>query len=361
MDLYLLHPTTFIPQEIIDGFHSFIWTERYDDVGDFELVMPWYPGIRKKYPVGTYLGHSETNRGAVIEEGFDTTDPEGLKMFTVRGHLLEGMLHIRSVTPNRTRQLSWIMSSATPGEAAHELVKNVMVQGNLMSQNDIIDGLNMDQYTPNDETEQEEIAIPPQTLYTAVTSLCASELLGYRIRIHPGQNPRMTFGIYKGVNREEVIFSSQLNSLVEESRIDSVNEFRTTAYVFCKDNIYREIVQAPRTSSAARNLNRRVMVVEATDIDPFNEELPLTQNETRALLKQRGLEALAGQKRRDYLDGLVPHYTNYVFRQHYDLGDIVSLSDQLGVNDTARVLEYIWVVDAEGKRSYPTFRSTESE
>jgi hypothetical protein len=54
MNLYTLDEN-FLRRDVIDEFHSVIWTERYTKAGDVTLVVPYTKDNRAKLVEGTFL------------------------------------------------------------------------------------------------------------------------------------------------------------------------------------------------------------------------------------------------------------------------------------------------------------------
>ena len=73
MDIYTLNEN-FIAQETVDEYVSAIWTERYTDAGDFQIVAPATPSTLAKLKEGTFLALRGTkeimhyNRDLLLKE-----------------------------------------------------------------------------------------------------------------------------------------------------------------------------------------------------------------------------------------------------------------------------------------------------
>lgn len=362
MDIFLVRKTDYVPEEIIDDFISFIWTERYDEAGDFELVVAYSKDMAEKLKVYEIITHNETTKGMFIDEYDDQTDEDGVRTITIRGKSMESILDTRAVTPNVARSNHWRLANASPGQACNTLVTNICGKG-MMSPNDRIPNLSIVVYTEGGPKSY--ITVRPQSLYDAVVELARSDNLGFQIDIKSENfsagNTSMLFKMYRGKEREDVVFSSILDSLQEEQRYHSIKDYYNVAYVWAKDCLAHEIVYAPGVPSSISGFNRRAMNVDAYDIDPEDEDNPYTAAELKSVLQTRGKEALSKQKEQNLLDGEASPYSDKKYRKDYFIGDIVTLIDDTNRVEKVRVIEYIWVMDGEGKRAYPTFRSIELE
>lgn len=354
MNIYLLN-AAFVRFGVIDEFETFIWAERYADSGDFELTISPTLRMRELLLPGKYISHSETSRLGVIDEVLIQENEVGAKIMTVTGRLMEAILDTRVITSynfNGTRSMS---ITGSIGDVVASMVSKICVHGlGVVGPDDIIPEL----YVANTSgtTDVYKVGIKTQSLYTSVKEVCDSERLGFRIQLLP-TSPRLRFNIYKGVVRPNVVFSSALDNLSEESYLKSHKSYRNMAYVIAKDEARVEIVPAPGVSIYATGFKRRAMVVDASDIDPADSN---TWDEFRDLLKRRGLEALAASQRLTLFDGSLTAFNPYIYRTHYSLGDIVTQIDEYNNKSQVVVSEYIWTHDQQGLRAYPTFTAVEA-
>lgn len=81
---YVLNDS-FIRTSVIESFSSFIWTERYDTLGDCELKMPYSVSAYSLLSTGTYLSIDESVRLMEIKTVTVDTDDNGAQNITVIG------------------------------------------------------------------------------------------------------------------------------------------------------------------------------------------------------------------------------------------------------------------------------------
>jgi hypothetical protein len=105
-------------------------------------------------------------------------------------------------------------------------------------------------------------------------------------------------------------------------------------------------VYAAGVDPAVEGLERRVMVVNASDIT--------STTGLDAALSQRGYEALANARVLQAFDGEISQSSQYVYGRDYNLGDVVETRNVDGVTNNMRVTEQIFVEDQNGERQYPT-------
>jgi hypothetical protein len=130
------------------------------------------------------------------------------------------------------------------------------------------------------------------------------------------------------------------------TEVNSITEYKNVAYVFSKFG--SEIVYADNVTAETSGFARRVMFVDANDVDE-----PAGANLT-SILRNKGLDALAKARPITAFDGEIDQYTEYKYGRDYYLGDLVEMRNSDGATNQMRVTEQIFVSDGEGDRSYPT-------
>jgi len=353
-DLFILN-SDYQRVDHIDEFSSLIWAERYDELGDFSLVVdPTVVNRARLYP-GVFLRHSETDQPMVVDSVLLKKNEDGANVMTVAGTSFTSILDSRSIsTHSYTGGLQWV-NTGTIGESITLMVSKTCVTGTGLTVNDIIPTLYVEDLTG--ASTQYTISIAPQSLLNAVRELAKSADYGYRMRVISwGLPPAIKFEVYKGVERPNVVFSTALDNLAEESRLLDRSDYRNIAYVWGKDGSAFQMVPAPGVSVNVQGFARRVMTVDASDINAAD-----APNWTAYLqqLQQRGKEALAQSKYLRLFDGELTSFNPYKYNVDYKMGDIVTKSDEDGHSTKVRVTEYIWGYDQEGFRSFPTFTAIE--
>lgn len=346
MDIYLLEKGTYQRIDIIDNHKSFIWTERMSSPGDCELVLAPSPQWNK-LTLNRLITHSETREAMIIEERHETTDEQGETVLTIRGRSLDTMLERRSVIPPSGKE-TW-GNYGPIWEAIYNLVGDFALSNTgLGGANDKIPDLYRYMNT-KDETPY-DTAVGIQDLYSAIKDLADSEELTFGIDLNP-TSPRLRFYTIKGQLRQ-IFFSTKLDTLSDPSFLHTNAEHYNVAYVWSSQGRYRTSVG----STNLKGINRRVLTVNATDLD-VDEDTSVAK--LKSQLKQRGREELSKHKEQRIFDGKLTGVDPYVYRTHYNLGDMVTLIDSNNNQRRVRISEYIFAEDQEGYRNYPTFTTVE--
>ena len=342
---------------VIDQFNSMIWTERWRDKGDFELVVNSSPAMRSLLRTGQQLVITESDRVMEIEFVEDAHDDEGKKILKATGPSLERILENRVATDGMAglgENSDWTIAG-TPGDIARYIFDQICRVG-ILSVSDIIPFIQPGSlYPPGSIDENATLFsadIPVSSVFSAIKELCEQYELGFRL-VRNFDTSELYFDIYSGDNRTTqqssiapVIFSPGLENLKNTTEVNSITEYKNVAYVFGKNG--SEIVYADNTTAETNGFDRRVMFVDAKDVE--NVPGPTLTS----ILRNKGLDALAKQRPLTAFDGEITQNSQYKYGLHYRLGDLVEMRNSDGATNSMRVTEQIFVCDGEGDRSYPT-------
>lgn len=352
MEIYTLD-TNFKRVHLIDEYESFIWTERYNEAGDFKLVVRPELVKQGKIYLNRYIAHSESDRVMIVDQLLTKRTADGVKVLEVTGHSYEYFFKYRSI--NRRRAGAGIegefRQSGTVNSVVTTLVNYEVVQGFAdlgdYNQNDVIPTL----YTAGlaDSSIDTHLIVNPQSLYDAVKEYCDPYGVGFRIQLMSDR--RLRFSVYTGVVRPNVVFSPQLDTLSEDSFLAQCDNWYSVAYVWAKDNLLVHSVARRGQSREVTGLQRRVLTVNASKVDISKH----TEQDVLNDLTWYGWKALAQRNKEFVYDGKVTDKNPFKYRVHYNLGDTVKLLDEEESFSSVMVSEYIWSSDTQGFRSYPTF------
>jgi hypothetical protein len=86
---------TYLPDMIIEGYTSMIWTERYLEPGEFILTTPYIDETYDALPEMTLISHRETRETMIVESHLITLDENGNEELTITGRSVDCMLQSR--------------------------------------------------------------------------------------------------------------------------------------------------------------------------------------------------------------------------------------------------------------------------
>ena len=100
------------------------------------------------------------------------------------------------------------------------------------------------------------------------------------------------------------------------------------------------------TGLARREIYKDGMGVNPTEVKDYNESL-----------KRLGTYTLQDNSRVKNFEGEVDAVRMFVYGKDFFIGDVVQISNEYGIEGSARVMEFIKSDDASGSKAYPTFQA----
>lgn len=365
MDLYILDALN-RRKYIIDQYISLIWTERFQTYGDFQLDVFSNHTMRSLLVPDTYLAMSESNYIMRIESYEDDYNSDGSRVLIIKGRSYEAILLDRVAkdsTSTLTVSPQWTITRP-PADVARQVFNNICIEG-ILSFNDVLplveEGtLPALSHTSNIPEPPDAITvdIKPTTVYDVIsTQICTPWDLGFRF-LRQDSTGQIFFDVYSGSDRTSaqvlltpVIFAPQLENLQNTKELTTIDKSKNVAYVFSPDGF--EMVYGTDVDSTIEGLERRVLVVDASDITSAST------TDVPGALTQRGMEQLSSARTFFGFEGEVSQNSQYKYGTDYNMGDLVEVHNDDGVANYMRVTEQIFVCDSTGKRSYPTLTANE--
>lgn len=366
MDLFTLD-RTFQRDKVIDEYMSLIWTERFTEAGDMELVLPSTPARRAALAEGTFVGILGSDVPMMIET---QSIEEGL--LTCKANTLETFFNEREIWVSIDPDVNTWDLRGVPGEVLEFIVQEQLIAGTYVNDEDLLIGgdLNAIPYlvTGDIDTSGDPISvkIPIGPVYDPMLDIAKTYHLGMKVYLSRSDafGYELTFTAYKGLDRTSdqlennlVQFSSQLDSLTNVKELRSLADFKTVAYVFPPDwspATPPAVEYAPGVDTAAVGFDRRILVTRATDISEDQVDPAVAGVTLASLMTQKAKDVLANNNFTKIVDGEVVPQSQYKYGVDYNLGDIIELKGQDNEVQNAQITEYIRSKDATGERAYPT-------
>lgn len=341
-----------VRDEIIDDYESLIWTERFSEWGDFELVVYASSRSRGFIHEGIMLEIEESRRIMIVETTETTFNDDGKLIYTVKGRSLESLLLKRPALDPILSKWEW---TNTPTAIVEGMFNSICRDGDIDTK-DIIPFLAVGNPFPvdtiNAPVDPITVSIEPTNLYDPINEISKAYNLGFRL-VKSQTAQELYFNVYTGCDRtstqgvfEAVVFSSELDNLQNTTSFSSTMDQKNVAIVVSP--VGREIVYSPGVDPNAAGFERKVLVVDASDIEDTDPLIATNK------MIQRGYEELTKNRELWVFDGETSQDAIYAYGIDYNLGDVVEMRSSDGSSNRMRVTEQIFVSDPEGVRSYPT-------
>lgn len=180
-------------------------------------------------------------------------------------------------------------------------------------------------------------------------------------------NKKFIFDVHQGrdltatnaVGNSPVIFSPQFDSVKNLSYVQSELNYKNMAYVAGQgEGVDRRVIELYGNSTG---LDRHELFIDARDIaetieQEGQEPTPRPEQDIIADLTNRGEQQLQEFLQEEYLEGQILTKSPFIYQQHYDLGDIVTLQNRdWGVTLDARITEIKEIYEPSGFQLEATF------
>ena len=349
MELYILNKD-FEIINFIDTFKSLEWVKRYYDTGDFVLNCVADTDIVKTLQKRNYLVREDDERIMIIEKINITTSLEDGNTINVSGRSIESILG---------RRIVWTQTNSKAGETAEEFVRR-LVDENCINPTDPKRKIpNLKLGTLKGFEEKIEKQVTGDNLLTVIIEIC--QLYEYGFKITMDNEGWLVFDLFKGENRSYsqsvnpyVIFSNDFDNIINtEFEYDETN-ISNVALIGGEgegtDRKYQSIGES-------EGFDRYELFVDAKDISSNNGEIATA--DYNKLLVERGEEKIAENTFVESYAGEVETTLTYIYKQDYDLGDIIEIVNEYGMEATPRIIEIIESENENGYKVVPTFGTWE--
>lgn len=362
--------------DAVDSFRSLIWTVRYCGESEFELYIPASEGILSRFHEGDYVRIDDSDRYMIIEDINLETSAEDGDYLIVSGRGLESVL---------SRRIIWGMTVLS-GNFQNGI--KTLLEKNVISPAIATRAIPNFIFKESTDSRITELTIEAQyfgeNLYEEIEKLCSEKDIGFRVL--PMGEGGFEFSLYVGEDRSYaqeknpwVVFSPTYENLLSSNYLYSKKNYCNATLVGGQGEGYsRPTVEY--TVDASSGLDRREMFTDASSVtnqsaneiefdDSWTEEerqeaiesLEIIAKQYEEQLKQKGKESLSEIEVTETFDGEIDTSVQYVLGRDFQLGDIVQIENEYGLEAETRVSEIVISHDTSGKTIIPTFTVREKK
>lgn len=354
MDVYILD-RNYQTLELIDGYESLIWTDRFFTYGDFEIYTPISSKFLSNAIPGYYLWNNESDRCMIIEDISIVTEVESGNHVSIVGRSLESILDRRIVWNKKS------FTNADPVDIVFSIL-NSEIENPVDSKRQISNFKH--EPVPDNLPLRDLVTIElwGETVLEVLTTLLEPCGIGFSVILN--ELNELVFSLKIGTDRSYkqelnpwVIFSAQYENLVDTSYSEQHSTYKNVALIKGDEDFDTGVIaKASYAFEDVTDLDRKEIFVDATDIGREDENgNPISEGRYQELLIQRGKETLNGLRLIKTFEGGVETHTSFTFNQDYYLGDIVQIVTPTGVESSARITEVIRSFNDSGLDTVPTF------
>lgn len=401
MEVYILD-RELKPVGIIDYFTSFIWTERYSDVGDFEMYLPVSEETLSILKQDNYVKIKDSEVLMVIEDLSITTE-YNTNYITVKGRdvssILDRRIQLGPVFFNVPEQ-----SSSYNDITLYNIIKEIFrlnIYGqSIQYQNREVNAYSslnyknrklpltladntseLDPYGKIANKKPRSVQFNGDDLLSILKTLLSKYHLGFKTCVD-GSNFKMS--LYDGKDlRNDIVFTPAFdnisnikrhnttigyhNILIGETEVHKEDQAgsESTDLVFCIRSL--DNIDLEKNVSQKGGLDMRETYASLTDVlenrlDIYGHEIDDDEKTYHSRLISKTNEILKNNNvLLDTFECEIIDYDFYKLGVDYNLGDIVKVIDGFGHENIMRITEIIHSYNEEGYKVYPSLQNYEED
>jgi hypothetical protein len=408
LDLLRLEKPSYIADMIIQGYNSIVWTERFQDPGEFELRTSEIARHKTELPEGTLISHRNTGEVMIVEAHEIAVDENGIPELVIKGRSAIVMLEARTVKaphgkkyrlggtyiyhPDAAAQLmmwNWLVNTTTIDatrdtqgdytKSPLDAIPNALISetkwryvGGGEKRRWVTEGPVYPQVM--DLLRSGEAGLRTQrpgmsdtldtVILTARTVSATRGYVDYEV-VDADSHGKLEFNVLTGSVRtkenvpqdpgyQPVLFNYDGGHVDDPKYLWSIKDYATVAEVTSARG--RRTIHRDNTQKLYSGWDRKVYSFDAGEPDTGE-----TNTEFRDDLPDFGKEQLRTKRITRIFEGAVSQTSRYEYRTHYSLGDLVTLQGQYGFDQTMMVTEHTTIWDRDGFRSYPGLLNMEEQ
>lgn len=362
MELYIFDKSlNFIG--VLDAFTSLQWNRRYLKCGDFELQCDLTMNNLNLLAKGNIIWKQEDTEAGYINYRNLKQDTDGKETLDIKGNLLTGYLNQRIV---------WNVISSND---TVENIMRVLVNQNCINPADskrIIPNLILGDLK-NLAFSTNYVQDKYNNLRDEIEALSTLSNLGHRINFD-AVNKKLIFEVYAGIDRSvnqsvvsPCIFSKEFENVLEQEFTDSDDNLKNVELVngtysptSSGDSEATPINQSVTIGNAA-GLERYEIFLDGGDTsasgkDENGNDITITEQDALNVLTDKGNTDIVQYQEVKTFDSKINVNSNLVYKQDFDLGDIVTCtSKKWGITLDTRITEIQEVYEEQGLQVNITF------
>ena len=328
----------FIKLGVVDDYISFIWTSRYYNVGDFELVIPMTSRaldyIKKDY----YIQRDDDSENlGIIEEIKVQSNADGKEQMIISGRFLASILGRRIIASQSQFNNQNVCS------IIYALIDENVINPEIEARK-ITMGTSSVQHIQTAITMQ----VTGKNLLDTIQGLCETYHMGFKVIY--GSNYSFHFRLYVGKDRTYdqsanpyAVFSDKYDNLLTAEYIESYENLVTDVLVAGEgEGTDRKTAWASKDNPTG--LARYELFKDARNMS--TDEGEISDEEYTASLISEGMESITGITQA--FSGKVD-FENVKFKTDINLGDICVIENsRWGLHINSRLVEVIESVNENG-------------
>lgn len=349
---------------ILDIFDSIVWTTRYNDVCEAEIVTYTFDKVLSSVAMGRYLTQKNSDRYMLIEDMEIVEDSEQGDTVTLRVEDLSSILKWRVINVYTELKMPLV-------DAVDKLLQDYFI--NPSNTHRVMSELTFSKPSDDQFKVQVENVFLGETVFDAIKVMCQEHDIGFKMV--PKGAGGFEFKLYAGVDRSydqtavsTVIFSESFENIVNSRYQESTKDKRNVMYIGGEgEGVEQFITEITNESTIPSGMNRREMWTEVSasrrtdEQDADGNTIELTDEQYSKLLAEKAAPEFEDHKAIKAFDGKIEAERQFILGEDFFIGDVVQVINKWGYESTCRIVEIVETEDSsEGHTYYPTFSSLET-
>lgn len=331
---------------------SLAWVERYQEAGEFQLVVKDDITIRSKLPTGTLISHTDTSEVMIVETHDVKRSKDRTLVITISGRSFETFFENRvtDISKHPVMDSGDIAQTTERTGTAAAVVEVEMLYGfwsELAAADEILDNVYIDQAMRTTDPEQ-TYSIKRGEMYGVVQELLKLNDIGLK-NVRPGFGATgLRMYIHDGADLSgTIVFYAANEDLDDAQYFESIKGYKT--HIAIAGKYWARIVKSRRVVGSPTGFNKRMMYVEDQQLDG-DYSVPVTGD----VLDTRGQQELDQHPYINLMSATISTTAVPKFKLDYDVGDLVTVFGEFDVAERMRVVEHTLTLDDKGLQGFPS-------
>ncbi len=361
MDVFTLDSDTYRDGDIVNGIDSLLWVERYETNGEFTIIGDPTPELMDKLSLGRLISHSETYDMMMVENHEIDESKEGDVKVKITGRTVEAI-----IMENRVVKLAWYLGYEDPttgynlsypliaADVWDQIVTLIhdYVQDSILYINATVPNMDVIAAVLGDDPNPINRIVKIGVLYPSVLELLGLFGGGIRVLRPNPAHSTMRWIVHDGVDKTDTVHFNWLTEDIDKAHyLWSNKPHKHRVYVSAK---YYGSTAGPWLAGRV-GFDHRESHLDMSDYTNYYPSA--TVPELDAILEMmawKGYSQLAQEQPARILDATISPLSQWRYRTHYNIGDIVHVRGNYGVEGPMRVVEYAETLDKDGASGFPT-------
>ena len=351
---------------VLDYYSSFIWTDRYNEPGEFELCIPVTAKYAQSIKKDMYLTIPTSGRTMIVESIKIETDSEEGNTYNITGRSLESILD---------RRIVWNQTNVNG--SVQNALESIITEA-IINPKDARRKISNFQFIRSTDPRVTQVNYTDvaqymgESILDVVQKVCQAYHLGFKMEFNEGN---FEFSLYAGVDRSYdqkfnsyVVFSPTHDNLLNSKYLESLKNYKNVLRIAGEGDgatqtfITHYLEFDDDHASEKVGLARREIYVDCHDVSSITDGNTVmdVQQYTNTLV-QKGVEKLTELVPETAFEGEIDSTIMFKYHEDFEVGDICEIQNEYGMSDQVRATEVVQTWEAGGYTCIPTLESMENE